>query len=160
VQICVGSDAPEHAELVTVSAVQQASIDCGAAAATSWSTRRPPSTQQTLAAIDTADGACVVRSHVASMKAGATVSRSSPSCRSRPDGPSSWSTGPTQSDLRDGRVARFFNRRPDIVVPFTPAFDDAADRDGRSSCSIPRTPRQAAAQDLAARLTVLAPARR
>jgi len=71
VQVCVGSDVPEHAELVTVSAVQQ-SIDRLRRGSDYLMVDTPPSfTQQTLAAIDTADGACVVAEpHVASMKAG------------------------------------------------------------------------------------------
>jgi MinD-like ATPase involved in chromosome partitioning or flagellar assembly len=66
----------------------------------------------------------------------------------------------TQSGLETDQVARFFNRRPEVVVPFTPVFDEAADR-GRPLVVL--RPDNAAAKvmrDLAAQLTVLAPAGR
>jgi Flp pilus assembly CpaE family ATPase len=63
----------------------------------------------------------------------------------------------TQSGLETDEVARFFNRRPDIVVPFTPAFDDAADRGRPIVVLHPENAASKQLRDLAARLTVLAP---
>ncbi|HLQ06096.1 MAG TPA: hypothetical protein VK197_10670, partial [Verrucomicrobiae bacterium] len=66
----------------------------------------------------------------------------------------------TSSGLETDQVARFFNRKPDMVVPFTPVFDEASDR-GRPLVVL--RPDNAAAKvmrDLAAQLTVLAPAGR
>lgn len=64
-------------------------------------------------------------------------------------------------DARDGRTAaRRRAPRPEVVVPFTPMFDDAADR-GRPLVVLHAD--NAAAKvmrDLAAQLTVLAPAGR
>jgi pilus assembly protein CpaE len=161
VQICVGSGAPEHAELVTVSAVQQ-SIDRLRRGSDYVMVDTPPSfTQQTLAAIDTADGACVVAEpHVASMKAG----RDCLDVLAKLSFPAERIlfvvNRTSQSGLETDEVARFFNRRPDIVVPFTPAFDDAADRGRPIVVLHPDNAASKQLRDLAARLTVLAPAGR
>jgi Flp pilus assembly CpaE family ATPase len=66
----------------------------------------------------------------------------------------------SQSGLETDEVARFFNRRPDIVIPFTPAFDDAADRGRPIIVLHPDNASSKQLRDLAARLTVLAPAGR
>jgi len=129
VQVCVGSDTPERAELVTVTAVQQ-SIERLRRGSDYLMVDTPPSfTQQTLAAIDTADGATVVTEpHVASMKA----ARDCLTVLDKLSFPKERTlfvvNRTTQGGLDTDEVSRFFNRRPDIVVPFTPAFDDSADR--------------------------------
>ena len=161
VQVCVGSDTPERAELVTVSAVQQ-SIERLRRGSDYLMVDTPPSfTQQTLAAIDTADGATVVTEpHVASMKA----ARDCLTVLEKLSFPKERTlfvvNRTTQGGLDTDEVSRFFNRRPDIVVPFTPAFDDSADR-GRPIVVL-HADNAASKQlrDLAARLTVLAPAGR
>ena len=66
----------------------------------------------------------------------------------------------TQTGLETDEVARFFNRRPDIVVPFTSAFDDAADRGRPIVVLHPDNAASKQLRDLAARLTMLAPASR
>ena len=161
VQVCVGSDTPERAELVTVTAVQQ-SIERLRRGSDYLMVDTPPSfTQQTLAAIDTADGATVVTEpHVASMKA----ARDCLTVLDKLSFPKERTlfvvNRTTQGGLDTDEVSRFFNRRPDIVVPFTPAFDDSADR-GRPIVVL-HADNAASKQlrDLAARLTVLAPAGR
>lgn len=161
VQICVGSDVPERAELVTVSAVQQ-SIERLRRASDYLMVDTPPSfTQQTLAAIDTADGACVVAEpHVASMKA----ARDCLDILDKLSFPKERTllvvNRTTQSGLETDEVARFFNRRPDIIVPYTPAFDDAADRGRPIVVLHPDNASSKQLRDLAARLTMLAPAGR
>jgi pilus assembly protein CpaE len=161
VQVCVGSDAPERAELVTVSAVQQ-SIDRLRRASDYLMVDTPPSfTQQTLAAIDTADGTCVVTEpHVASMKAGRDCLEVLEKLSFPKERILLVVNRTTQTGLETDEVARFFNRRPDIVVPFTPAFDDAADRGRPIVVLHPDNAASKQLRDLAARLTVLAPASR
>jgi pilus assembly protein CpaE len=161
VQVCVGSDAPERAELVTVSAVQQ-SIDRLRRASDYLMVDTPPSfTQQTLAAIDTADGACVVTEpHVASMKAGRDCLEILDKLSFPKERTLLVVNRTTQTGLETDEVARFFNRRPDIVVPFTPAFDDAADRGRPIVVLHPDNAASKQLRDLAARLTMLAPASR
>jgi Flp pilus assembly CpaE family ATPase len=63
----------------------------------------------------------------------------------------------TQAGLETDEVSRYFNRRPDIVVPFSPAFDDAADRGRPIVVLHPDNAASKQLRDLAARLTVLAP---
>ena len=161
VQVCVGSDAPERAELVTVSAVQQ-SIDRLRRASDYLMVDTPPSfTQQTLAAIDTADGTCVVTEpHIASMKAGRDCLEVLEKLSFPKERILLVVNRTTQTGLETDEVARFFNRRPDIVVPFTPAFDDAADRGRPIVVLHPDNAASKQLRDLAARLTVLAPASR
>jgi pilus assembly protein CpaE len=161
VQVCVGSDAPEHAELVTVSAVQQ-SIDRLRRGSDYLMVDTPPSfTQQTLAAIDAADGACVVTEpHVASMKAGRDCLEVLDKLSFPKERVLLVVNRTTQTGLETDEVARFFNRRPDIVVPFTSAFDDAADRGRPIVVLHPDNAASKQLRDLAARLTMLAPTSR
>jgi pilus assembly protein CpaE len=161
VQLVVGSDKPENAELVTVPLVQLG-ID-RLRVATDYVVVDTPATfgQQVLAAIDASDAvALIAEPHVVSLKAAKdwldvleklsfprersmlVINRTSP------------------SGLETDQVSKFFNRRPDVIVPYTPVFDEAADR-GRPLIVL--RPDNAAAKvlrDLAAQLTVLAPAGR
>jgi cellulose biosynthesis protein BcsQ len=57
-------------------------------------------------------------------------------------------------------VARFFNRKPDIVVSYTEACDDAADRGRPLTVLHPDSAASKAIRDLAARIAVAAPAGR
>src|SRR5204862_141202 len=57
-------------------------------------------------------------------------------------------------------VARFFNRKPDIVVPYTEACDDAADRGRPLAVLHPDSAASKMIRDLAARIAVAAPAGR
>jgi pilus assembly protein CpaE len=161
VQVCVGCDAPERAELVTVSAVQQ-SIDRLRRSSEYVMVDTPASfTQHTLAAVDAADGACVVcEPHVASMKAGLDCLAVLEKLSFPRERTLLAVNRTTQAGLETDEVARFFNRRPDIVIPFTPAFDDAADRGRPIIVLHPDNASSKQLRDLAARLTVLAPAGR
>jgi pilus assembly protein CpaE len=158
VQVCVGSDVPEHAELVTVGAVQQ-SIERLRRGSDYLMIDTPPSfTQQTLVAIDTADGACIVAEpHVASMKAGRDCLQVLEKLSFPKERILLVINRTTQSGLETDEVARFFNQRPDIIVPFSPAFDDAADRGRPIVVLHPDNAASKQLRDLAARLTVLAP---
>ncbi len=161
VQLVVGADAPENAELVTVPLVQQ-SIDRLRTSSDYVLVDTPATfTQQVLAAVDASDAiALVAEPHVASLKAAkdwidVLEKLSYPKERSL-----IVLNRTTSSGLETDQVARFFNRKPDMVVPFTPVFDEASDR-GRPLVVL--RPDNAAAKvmrDLAAQLTVLAPAGR
>jgi pilus assembly protein CpaE len=158
VQICIGSSVPEHAELVTVSAVQQSIDRLRRGSDYLMVDTQPSFTPLTLAAIDTADGACVVSEpHVASMKTGKACLDVLEKLSFPKERTLLVINRTTQTGLDTDEVSRYFNRRPDIVVPFTPAFDDAADR-GRPIVVL-HADNAASKQlrDLAARLTVLAP---
>ncbi|HEY3126799.1 MAG TPA: response regulator [Candidatus Limnocylindria bacterium] len=158
VQICVGSSVPEHAELVTVSAVQQSIDRLRRTSDYLMVDTQPSFTPVTLAAIDTADGACVVsQPHVASMKTGKACLDVLEKLSFPRERTLLVINRTSQTGLDTDEVSRYFNRRPDIVVPFTPAFDDAADR-GRPIVVL-HADNAASKQlrDLAARLTVLAP---
>ena len=66
----------------------------------------------------------------------------------------------TQSGLESDQVSRFFNRKADVVVPFTPVFDEAFDRGRPLVVLRPDNTAAKVMRDLAAQLTVLAPAGR
>jgi pilus assembly protein CpaE len=161
VQLVLGADAPENAELVSVPLVQQ-SIDRLRTSSDYVLVDTPATfTQQVLAAVDASDAIAVVAEpHVASLRAAkdwldVLEKLSYPKERSLIILNRTTSTG-----LETDQVARFFNRKPDMVVPFTPVFDEASDR-GRPLVVL--RPDNAAAKvmrDLAAQLTVLAPAGR
>jgi pilus assembly protein CpaE len=161
VRVCVGSNVPERAELVTVGAVQQ-SLDRLRADSDYVMVDTPASfTQIALAALDTSDGVCVVAEpHVASIKAGRDCLEVLDKLSFPKERTLLVLNRTTQSGLETDEVSRFFNRRPDVVIPFTTVFDDAADR-GRPLVVL--HPDNAAAKvlrDLAAQLTVIAPAAR
>ena len=161
VQLVMGANAPEDAELVTVPLVQQ-SLDRLRAAMDYVMVDTPPTfAQHVLVAVDASDGIIVVAEpHLAALEAAKDwldvlekLSYPRERCLL-------VLNRTTQSGLETDQVARFFNRRPEVVVPFTPMFDEAADR-GRPLVVL--RPENAAAKvmrDLAAQLTVLAPAGR
>jgi pilus assembly protein CpaE len=158
VQVCVGSDVPEHAELVTVSAVQQSIQRLRGGSDYLMVDTAPSFTQHTLAAIDSADGVCVISEpHVASMKA----ARDCIAVLEKLSFPKERTllvvNRTTQTGLETDEVGRFFNRRPDVIVPYSPAFDDAADRGRPIVVLHPDNASSKQLRDLAARLTVLAP---
>lgn len=161
VQLVMGANAPEEAELVTVPLVQQ-SLD-RLRTAMDYVIVDTPTTfaQHVLVAVDASDGIVVVAEpHLAALEAAKDwldvlekLSYPRERCLL-------VLNRTTQSGLETDQVARFFNRRPEVVVPFTPMFDEAADR-GRPLVVL--RPENAAAKvmrDLAAQLTVLAPAGR
>jgi pilus assembly protein CpaE len=161
VQICIGSGAPEHAELVTVSAVQQSIERLRRGSDYLMVDTAPSFNQPTLAAIDTADGACVVTEpHLASMKAGRDCLEILDKLSFPKERTLLVVNRTTQTGVETDEVARFFNRRPDIVVPYTAAADDAADRGRPIVVLHPDNASSKQLRDLAARLTVLAPAGR
>jgi pilus assembly protein CpaE len=57
-------------------------------------------------------------------------------------------------------ISRFFNRKADLVVPFTPACDDAADRGRPLTMLHPDSAAAKVMRDLAAQIAVAAPAGR
>ena len=161
VQLIVGSDLPENAELVTVPLVQH-SIDHLRQAADYVIVDTPTTfTQQVLAAVDASDAIAVVAEpHVASLKAtkdwlDVLDKLSYPRERTL-----LVLNRTTQSGLESDQVARFFNRKPDVVVPFTPVFDEAFDRGRPLVVLRPDNTAAKVMRDLAAQLTVLAPAGR
>ena len=161
VQLIVGSDLPENAELVTVPLVQH-SIDHLRQAADYVIVDTPATfTQQVLAAVDASDAIAVVAEpHVASLKAtkdwlDVLDKLSYPRERTL-----LVLNRTTQSGLESDQVARFFNRKPDVVVPFTPVFDEAFDRGRPLVVLRPDNTAAKVMRDLAAQLTVLAPAGR
>jgi pilus assembly protein CpaE len=161
VQVVISSDAPENAELVTVPLVQHG-ID-RLRAATDYVVLDTPATfsQQVLAAIDASDAIVVVAEpHVASLKAAkdwfdvlAKLSYPKERCIL-------VINRTTQAGLETDQVTRMLDRRPDVVVPFTAVFDEAADRGRPLVVLRPENAVAKVMRDLAAQLTVLAPAGR
>ncbi len=161
VQVCVGSSLLERAELVTVGAVQQSIERLRRGSDYLMVDTAPSFTQHALAAIDTADGTCVIcEPHVASMKTARDCLEVLEKLSFPKERILLVVNRTTQTGLETDEVARFFNRRPDIIVPFTPAFDDAADRGRPIIVLHPDNAASKQLRDLAARLTVLAPAGR
>ena len=161
VQVVISSDAPENAELVTVPLVQHG-ID-RLRAACDYVVLDTPATfsQQVLAAIDASDAIAVVAEpHIASLKAAKDWFEVLDKLSYPKERCMLIVNRTTQSGLETDQVARMLNRRPDLIVPFTSVFDEAADR-GRPLILL--HPENAAAKvmrDLAAQVAVLAPAGR
>ena len=161
VQVVAGATAPEEAELVTVPLVQHG-LDRIRAVTDYVLVDTPPNFgQHVLAALDASDGIIVVAEpHIASMEAAKDWLDVLEKLSYPKERILLVLNRTTQTGLETDQTARFFNRRPDMVIPFTPMFDEAADR-GRPLVVL--KPDNAAAKvlrDLAAQLTVLAPAGR
>ena len=161
VQLVCGASTPEDAELVTVPLVQHG-LDRMRMATDYVLVDTPPAfSQQVLAAMDASDGVVVVTEpHLAGLEAAKDWLEILEKLSYPRERTLLVLNRTTQSGLETDQIARFFNRRPEVVVPFTPVFDEAADR-GRPLVVL--RPDNAAAKvlrDLAAQLTVLAPAGR
>ncbi|HYK97055.1 MAG TPA: response regulator [Candidatus Acidoferrales bacterium] len=161
VKLVTGATNPIDAELVTVPLVQHG-IDRMRAVLDYVLIDTPPNfSQNVLAALDASDGVLVITEpHLASVEAAKDWIDVLDKLSYPKERVLIVVNRTTQSGLDNDQIARFFNRRPDVVIPFTPMFDDSADR-GRPLVAL--RPDNAAAKvlkDLAAQLTVLAPAGR
>lgn len=161
VRVLAGCDVPERAELVTVPAVQQA-IDHLQKQSDYVLVDAPASfSQQVLAAMDVADAAVIVTAaHLPALKATKqaleVLDKLSYPVERTVLVVNRTSAGGVEMD----HVSRFFNRKPDIVVPYTEACDDAADRGRPLTLLHPDSAASKAIRDLAARIAVAAPAGR
>ena len=161
VRVLAGCDVPERAELVTVPAVQQA-IDHLQKQSDYVVIDAPASfTQQVLAALDVADAAVIVTSaHLPSLKATKQALEVLGKLSFPIERTVLVVNRTSAASVEMDHVARFFNRKPDIVVPYTEAADDAADRGRPLTVLHPDSAASKVIRDLAARIAVAAPAGR
>jgi len=161
VRVLAGCDVPERAELVTVPAVQQA-IDHLQKQSDYVVIDAPASfTQQVLAALDVADAAVIVTSaHLPSLKATKQALEGLGKLSFPVERTVLVVNRTSAAGVEMDHVARFFNRKPDIVVPYTEAADDAADRGRPLTVLHPDSAASKVIRDLAARIAVAAPAGR
>jgi pilus assembly protein CpaE len=161
VQLVVGSSRPEDAELVTVPLIQQG-IDRLRAATDYVVLDTPPTfSQHVLAALDASDAVAIIAEpHVSSIKAAKDWLDVLDKLSYPPDRSVLVVNRTTPTGLENDNVAKFFNRKADIIVPYTQMFDDAADR-GRPLVALrPDNAAVKVMRDLATQLTVIAPAGR
>jgi pilus assembly protein CpaE len=161
VRVLAGCDIPERAELVTVPAVQQA-IDHLQKQADYVVIDAPASfSQQVLAALDVADAAVIVTAaHLPSLKATKQALEVLEKLSYPQERTVLVVNRTSASGVEMDHVARFFNRKPDIIVPYTEACDDAADRGRPLAVLHPDSAAAKVIRDLAARIAVAAPAGR
>ena len=158
VRLVVGADRPELAELVTVPAVHHAIDRLRASSDYVVVDSAATFTQHTLAAIDSADVIFVVTSaHLASLKATTDIltvleKLGVPKARVL-----LALNRTTASGLEADPVTRFFGRKPDVTIPFTRPFDDAADEGKPLIITAPQNAGAAVMRDLAAQIAVAAP---
>jgi Flp pilus assembly CpaE family ATPase len=65
----------------------------------------------------------------------------------------------TGSGLQTDQITRFFGRKPDVIIPYTAPFDDAADEGKPLVMGQPNNSGAMSVRDLAAQITVAAPAK-
>jgi pilus assembly protein CpaE len=161
VRVLAGCDIPERAELVTVPAVQQA-IDHLQKQSDYVVIDAPASfTQQVLAGLDVADATVIVTSaHLPSLKATKQALEVLAKLSFPLERTVLVVNRTSAAGVEMDHVARFFNRKPDIVVPYTEAADDAADRGRPLTVLHPDSAASKVIRDLAARIAVAAPAGR
>jgi pilus assembly protein CpaE len=161
IRVLAGCDVPERAELVTVPAVQQA-IDHLRRQSDYVVVDAPASfSQQVLAALDVADAVVVVTAaHLPSLKA----TKETLDVLEKLNYPRERTVlvvnRTSSAGVEMDHVARFFNRKADLVVPYTPACDDAADRGRPLTVLHPDSAAAKVMRDLAAQIAVAAPAGR
>src|SRR5260221_13990 len=148
----------ELAALVTVPAVHQAIDRLKATSDYVLVDTAATFTQHTLAAIDGADLLAVVTSsHLASLKSALDLF----SVFDKLGIPKAKTllvlNRVTEADLQTDQVTRFFGRKPDVIIPFTASFDDAADSGKPLVSSTPSNVGAMAVRDFAAQITVAAP---
>ena len=161
VRVLAGCDVPERAELVTVPAVQQA-IDHLQKQSDFVVIDAPASfSQQVLAAMDVADAAVIVTAaHLPSLKATKQALEVLEKLSFPHERTVLVVNRTSSAGVEMDHVARFFNRKPDIVVPYTEACNDAADRGRPLTLLHPDSAASKVIRDLAARIAVAAPAGR
>ena len=161
VRVLAGCDVPERAELVTVPAAQQA-IDHLQKQSDYVVIDAPASfSQLVLAALDVADAAVIVTAaHLPSLKATKQALEVLDKLSYPVERTVLVVNRTSAAGVEMDHVARFFNRKPDIVVPYTEACDDAADRGRPLAVLHPDSAASKMIRDLAARIAVAAPAGR
>src|SRR5438128_5693364 len=158
VRLVTGSQLPEHAELVTVPAVHHAIDRLRATSDYVVVDTAATFTQHTLAAIDSADLLAVVTSaHLASLKSAHDLL----SVFDKLGIPKAKTmlvlNRITEAGLQTDQVTRFFGRKPDVIVPFSAAFDDARDTRKPLVASTASNVGSMSIRDFAAQITVAAP---
>jgi len=158
VRLVTGSDLPELAELVTVPAVHHAIDRLRASSDYVLVDTAATFTQHTLAAIDSADLVAVVTSaHLASLKAANDQFTILDKLGIAKDRTLLVLNRTSGSGLQGDQVTRFFGRKPDVVVPYSAPFDDAADAGKPLVVSSPSNSAAMAMRELAAQITVAVP---
>jgi CheY-like chemotaxis protein/MinD-like ATPase involved in chromosome partitioning or flagellar assembly len=161
VRLVVGADRPELAELVTVPAVHHALDRLRAISDYVIVDSAATFTQHTLAAIDGADVIFVVTSsHLASLKATTDILTILQKLGVPKERVLLALNRTTAAGLEADQVTRFFGRKPDVTIPFTRPFDDAADEGKPLVMTAPQNAGAAVMRDLAAQIAVAAPVKR
>lgn len=161
VRLVTGSERPELAELVTVPAVHHALDRLKATSDYVLVDTAATFTQHTLAAIDGADVLAVVTSaHLASLKSANDLFTVIDKLGIPKERTLLVLNRITASGLQTEQVTRFFGRKPDVIIPFTAPFDDAADEGKPLVASSPSNAGAMSVRDLAAQITVAAPVKR
>jgi pilus assembly protein CpaE len=127
--VLAACDSPERAELVNVPLVQQ-TID-RLRSLFDYVVIDTPATfsQQVLASLDVAAKCVVVTApHLAALKTTKDMIGVLEKLSYQRDRTILVVNRTSSTGLETDRVAKFFDRKPDLVVPYTPACDDAADR--------------------------------
>lgn len=161
VRLVTGSERPELAELVTVPAVHHALDRLKATSDYVLVDTAATFTQHTLAAIDGADVLAVVTSaHLASLKSANDLFTVIDKLGIPKERTLLVLNRITASGLQTEQVTRFFGRKPDVIIPFTAPFDDAADEGKPLVASSPSNAGAMSVRDLAAQIAVAAPVKR
>jgi pilus assembly protein CpaE len=161
IRLVTGSERPEHAELVTVPAVHHALDRLKATSDYVLVDTAASFTQHTLAAIDTADVLAIVTSaHLASMKSALDMFGVIDKLGIPRERTLLVLNRITASGMQTDQVVRFFGRKPDVVIPFTAPFNDAADTGKPLVVSSPSNAGAVSVRDLAAQITMAAPVKR
>jgi pilus assembly protein CpaE len=158
-QLVVGCNTPVKAELVTVATVQQ-TLDRLREQAAYVVVDVPPSfTDLNLAALDVAETVCLVAGpHLAALKATADCISVLAGLQVPANRQLLLLNRTTPHGLADDQIARFFDRKLDLVIPYTPQCDDAANAGRPLVTAHPANNGATKMRELAAGVAALVPA--
>ncbi len=154
-----GSDRPENAELVTITNVQQALDRLKLQADYVVVDSATTFSQITLAALDASDAAVIVtNANLPSLKAALDVLFVLTKLQYPRERTLLVLNRTGTRGLDYEQVQQFFGRKPDLVMPYTPLFDDAADQGRPLILANPDSTGAATVRELAAKLASAVPA--
>jgi len=157
-RLVTGSDKPESAELVSITIVQQVIDRLKMMADYVIIDSAPTFSQITLAALDASDAACVVtNANLPSLKAALDVIFVLTKLQYPRERTILILNRTGTRGLDYDQIEQFFGRKPDIVVPNTPLFDDAADQGRPLVLAGPDSTGAATLRELASKIAAVVP---
>ncbi|MBI3965097.1 MAG: P-loop NTPase, partial [Chloroflexi bacterium] len=160
VRLVVASDLPEKAELVSIAAVNQTLDVLRHQSDFVFVDLAPSFSELNLGVLDAADTICLVTTpHFVPLKATIDCLHVFDKLKFPTDRLLLFLNRTTPAGLENEQVAKIIHQVPDLVIPYTSQFDDAADSGQPVVIGNPQGAAAVAIRDLAAKIANLVPAK-